>query len=296
MPFCIKRKESVTKAVRRLCCERLNDALALLDQGNHFDTVHEVRKEIKKLRAVLRLVRSGISETTYGEATGCLRDAAGQLQAMRDAQVRLTALENLARRSNGQIPRRSLPKIQDALQRNCRAEERKLGATLDSVKQVLLGARQQLGTLKVKPDNWKAVGPGLKRIYRSGRKALALAEREPSPKHFHEWRKRVKDLASQLRLVCPTRPRNKLKPRTDELDHLGDILGDDHDLFMLRRFVGEQLKQSREKGPLEKVIAERQKELRFEALKLGASFYTKRPNRFCRQIGEGWKRWRSGTD
>ena len=289
MPFRFKRKESVTKAVRRLCCERLDDALGLLEKGGHLEAVHDVRRDIKKLRAVLRLVRPGIGEAAYGEATDTLRKAADRLDAMRDAQVRLAALEELAKRSNGQIPRHSLPKIQNALRQSCRAEEQKLGPTVGSVKNILLQARQQLGCLKVKPNSWKAVGPGLKKIYRRGRKALELAEREPSPENFHEWRKRVKDLAHQLRLVCPARP-GKLKSRTAELDRLGDLLGDDHDLFMLREFVGKQ--QLHEKAPLEKVIAGRQDKLRSEALKLGVSFYTKKPSRFCRPVGNGWKRWR----
>ena len=295
MPFRFKRKESVTKAARRLCCERLDSALDLLEEGDRCAAVHDVRREIKRLRSVLRLVRPGIGEAAYGKATDALRSAANRLNAMRDAQVRVAALEELAQRSNGQIPRSSLPKIHQALRQHCGAEEQKLGPTFDSLRDILLKAREHLAGLEVKPNGWKAVGPGLKKIYSRGRKALELAEREPSPEHFHEWRKRVKDLANQLRLVCPARP-DKLKTRTDELDHLGDLLGHDHDLFVLRTFVGEQLKQSREKGPLEKVIAGRQKELRSEALKLGASFYTKKPNRFCRQVGNGWKNWRSGTN
>jgi CHAD domain-containing protein len=295
MPFCFKRKESVTKAVRRLCCERLDDALDFLKRGGHFDAVHDVRKEIKKLRAVLRLVRSGIGETAYHEATNALRAAADRLNAMRDAQVRLAALENLANRSNGKVPRNLLPGIQDALRQNCRVEEQRLGETLDVTRQYLLAAQLQLGGLKVKPDNWKAVGPGLKKIYRRGRRALALAKRQPSPKHFHEWRKRVKDLSHQLRLVCPVRP-GKVKPQMDELNHLGELLGDDHDLFMLGKFVGEEIRRPQEKRPLQKVIAGRQKELRSEALELGASLYTRKPGRFCRQVGKGWKRWRSGAD
>ncbi|HEV2318700.1 MAG TPA: CHAD domain-containing protein [Verrucomicrobiae bacterium] len=291
MSFCFKKKESVTTAVRRLCCERLDGALQMLDEGHHFDAVHDVRKEIKKLRAVLRLARSGIGETAYDKATGSLRAAADRLNAMRDAQVRLTALENLARRSNGRIPRQSLPKIQHTLRESCRTEEQKLGGTMNSARQCLLRAREQLGKLKVKPNSWKGVAPGLTKIYRRGRKALALAQREPSPEHFHEWRKRVKDLSNQLQLVCPMRP-GKLKPRMDQLDHLGDLLGDDHDLFMLGQFVGKNINQPRVKKPVQQVIADRQEKLRSEALELGGSFYTKKPNRFCRQVGKGWKSWR----
>lgn len=281
----------MTKAVRRLCCERLDDALELLEKGEHFDAVHDVRKKIKRLRALLRLVRSGIGETAYHEATNAMRSSAVQLNAMRDARVRSASLKDLARWSKGRIPRHALSKIQNALRQSRQAEEQKLGKTLDLAKQYLLEARLQSERLKVGPNNWKALGPGLKKIYSRGREAQALAKRRPSPENFHEWRKRVKDLSSQLRLVCPTQPR-KITARIDELDHLGSLLGDDHDLFMLGQFVGKDPMLPREKRAIEQVIAERQKELRSGALELGASFYAKNPNRFCRQVGKGWKSWR----
>jgi hypothetical protein len=65
MPFRFKKRESVAKAVRRLCCERLDDALETLEKGAKFEAVHGVRKEIKKLRAVLNIRRR------YGRGRTC---------------------------------------------------------------------------------------------------------------------------------------------------------------------------------------------------------------------------------
>ncbi|MGH7941880.1 MAG: CHAD domain-containing protein [Limisphaerales bacterium] len=280
MSFRFKRNETVTKAARRLCRERLDQAMEMLETG----AVHDARKQIKKLRAILRLVRSGIGRTAYEEATGDLREAAGRLNPMRDAQARLTALGKLAKRSKGQFPRSILPKLQNSLRQSCKTEENKWGETVNSVKRYLFAARQQLGSLKVKPNSWKTLGPGLKKIYGRGRKALALAEREPSPEHFHDWRKRVKDLANQLQLLCAARS-GKIKPCMADLKHLGHLLGDDHDLFMLNEFIEQNLKRL-----LARVIAVRQKKLRSKALQAGASFYGQKPRQFCRRVGTGWKK------
>lgn len=291
MPFHFKRKESVTRGVRRLSCERLDDALGLLESGRNFEAVHNVRKEIKKLRSVLRLVRAAIGETAYSNSTRPLRDAADRLHAMRDAQVRLTALKGLSKWANGRIPRQFLPAIHDALRDECGVEEKKLKLTVASAKDLLVKARTEMSLLKVRPNNWNAVGQGIKKFYRRGRKALELAGREPSPEHFHEWRKRVKDLAHHLKLVCPARPR-KIKERAEKLDELGNLLGDDHDLFLLREFLAEHPAPATGREAVEKAITVRQKELRAEALKLGSSFYSKKPGRFCRIVGHGWKHWR----
>lgn len=292
MGFRFKKRESVTRSARRVCRERLDHALAGLGQGTAADGVHDARRAIKKLRAVLRLVRAGIGEMAYDEATRSLRAAADRLNAIRDAQVRLGALDDLAKRSNGAIAPRLLRKLQDALLKNRQTEEQKFGGSADSAKQFLFEAREQLAGVKVEPNQWKAVGPGLKKMYRRGRKAWAMAKRQPSPEHFHEWRKRVKDLSNQLRLLRQARPR-KVKARMHELNRLADILGDDHDLFMLGQFAGKNLKAPREKMPFARVIATRQKELKSEALKLGASCYAQKPARFCFQVRKGWKNWKS---
>ncbi|MGH8023122.1 MAG: CHAD domain-containing protein [Limisphaerales bacterium] len=240
MGFHFKKRESVTRSARRVCRERLDHALERLGQGAGADGVHETRRAIKKLRAVLRLVRAGIGKTAYDEAANALRASAHRLNAMRDAQVRLSALEDVAKRANGAIAPQLLRKLKDALLKNRQMEEQKFGKSADAAKRFLFEARGQLASLKVAPNQWKAVGAGLKKIYRRGRKAWAIAKCQPSPQHFHEWRRRVKDLSNQLRLLRRARPR-KVKARMQELDRLADILGDDHDLFMLGQFAGKNI-------------------------------------------------------
>jgi CHAD domain-containing protein len=291
MPFRFKKKESVAKAVRRLCGERLDDALESLETGTKFRAVHGVRKEIKKLRAVLRLTRGEIGEETYRRHTEALREAANLLTSFRDAQVKLSAFEEVVKDARRQLPAPPFPEIKSALRDHCRAEEKKLGGCLRRLKGILSESKEELDHLKIKAKGWKAIGPGLKKIYGRGRDAFETAARRPSEANFHSWRKRVKDLWHQLCLLSPARP-GKLRVRTDDLETLGNLLGEDHDLFLLRKFVASHFQGTPNIHTFKKLITSRQEELRAKALKLGARFYPKKPNRFCRQIADYWKDWR----
>ena len=52
-------------------------------------SVHEARKQLKRARATLRLLRDGIGDTAYRRANQQLRDAARPLSGVRDAKVML---------------------------------------------------------------------------------------------------------------------------------------------------------------------------------------------------------------
>src|ERR1051325_4660208 len=95
MAFRFKRKESVTKAARRLGRGRAEGALQCLEDCSQAEAIHCVRKEIKKARAVLRLVRANITKKACRRLTALLREAANHLAATRDAYVTTKALKDL---------------------------------------------------------------------------------------------------------------------------------------------------------------------------------------------------------
>ena len=65
MPFHFKQAESPGEAVPRICRERLAKARARLRHSGQPAVVHGVRKDIKKLRALFRLVRGEIGRDAY---------------------------------------------------------------------------------------------------------------------------------------------------------------------------------------------------------------------------------------
>ena len=50
---------------------------------------------------------------------------------------------------------------------------------------------------------WKQICGAVEKIYKRGQRGLAKTIKKPVPENFHAWRKRVKDLWYQLRILQP---------------------------------------------------------------------------------------------
>jgi CHAD domain-containing protein len=288
MPFHFKKAESPAKAVRRVCREHIGEALGRLRKPRHPASVHAVRKEIKKLRAIFRLVRGEIGKGDYRQAAKALRRAADRLAAPRDARVTLKAFEKLA---GGAV---RFPKIHKALQRHCRRETRRFRQddSVAAARRLLQKVNWRLGKLEFTASGWTAIEPGLRQSYRCGRQACELARRQPTPENLHEWRKPVKNFWHHLRLLCPEWPA-AVRALTNQLERLGELLGDEHDLFLLGRFIAETCAgETGEVAALDKLIVARQKKLRAAALKLGSQIYAETPAAVCARLGKHWNAWR----
>jgi CHAD domain-containing protein len=292
MPFHFKKSESPAKAVRRVCRERIGAALGRLRESDRPAAVHGVRKEIKKLRAIFRLVRGEIGRGVYRKGAKALRAAAGSLTATRDARATLKAFEKLNGRSAGRFS-----EVEKALRKHSRKEARRFQKH-DSVAladRILRKTNRRVGDLKIQASGWAVIEPGLRKSYRRGRSALRLARKEPLPENFHEWRKHVKDLWFYLRLLHPAWP-PKIHVMVDELELLGEQLGDDHDLFLLKQFVAENCAgQIKEVKALNRLIEARQKKLRSTALKLGSRLYAATPADICGRLEHCWNAWQGRT-
>lgn len=104
----LKSKESPTKGIRRIALGRAEKAVEELNDarnGTDFATsVHAARKDLKKLRGVLRLVRGELSEEVYRTENQRYRDAGRQLAQSRDAEVKTETLSALRERFDGELP------------------------------------------------------------------------------------------------------------------------------------------------------------------------------------------------
>jgi len=166
------------------------------------------------------------------------------------------------------------------------------GAIARAVAEIEAG-RTAIAEWPLKADDWALVEAGLARSYSRGRARFADVREEAGDEAVHEWRKRVKDLWYQLRIV-----RNTWKPvlreTADEAHRLSDLLGDHHDLAVLgadARSRAEVFADGSLDGLLE-VISERQDELAAEAIAAGELLYAEKPKAFVSRIGAYWRAWR----
>ena len=90
----------LSRDVRRVARERLDDAVETLDQLSEGDAsaieegVHDVRKRCKEVRALARLVRGPLGNE-FERFNVIVRDAADVLAPIRDAQAVLATLDDL---------------------------------------------------------------------------------------------------------------------------------------------------------------------------------------------------------
>jgi hypothetical protein len=85
----LKRKEGLTEGLQRVSEELLRDLLQAMGQEKLTPRqVHDARKIIKNLRAVLRLTRGALNDEARRARNQALRNLAEPLSGPRDAALR----------------------------------------------------------------------------------------------------------------------------------------------------------------------------------------------------------------
>ena len=133
---------------------------------------------------------------------------------------------------------------------------------------------------------WKQICGAVGKIYKRGQRGLAKTIDHPEPENFHAWRKRVKDIWYQLRILQPLN-RMVLTEMAHDAGVLGELLGREHDLnFLWARLETERGDEGLrdELAQLEKLIRKRGKRLRTNALELGRRFYAEPAKAFAKRI------------
>jgi CHAD domain-containing protein len=286
--------ETVRAAVVRCAREQLEDAVRQLNDGAKSDpttAVHEARKAVKKNRALLRFARGAIPRDQRRRENAALRDAARELSHLRDADVMLETIDGLSDTFAGQLPERTFRAVRDKLD-----EARGAHRAAASDAAVHGDAVQDLGSALLRVEDWQlerggwgGLKAGLSQTYRRGRKAFRRAQEDPTQENLHEWRKRVKDLWYELRLLQPVCG-PVVKGQAKEAGELSDLLGDDHDLGVLSQTVSEMSGDlAVDVEALQALIEHRRGELQLQATFAGRRLYAERPKAFVRRIHSYWR-------
>lgn len=286
----LKRNEPVGRGLHRVCKLHVKKALANLKESYRPDAIHNVRKEVKKMRAVFRLGRAALRKTQYRKTAKTMRLAGKPLGAARDARVTEKALELFAGKKASEFQG-----IKSSLEAYFAHSERNF-ANSDSgllAERALKKVDRQLTDLNLKQAGWKDIRKCLKGSYTRGREAFQQAIVKPVPKNLHTWRKRVKDLWYQLDFLCPEWPKDS-KGILDSLEQLGEKLGEDHDLVLLEHFVKEHCDASPEAKDLQHRIEVKRREYRTVIRQLGSRIYAKLSEELCAKLEDDWKNWHKG--
>lgn len=304
--FGLLADETPAHGLQRTALSQLDLAIRLLrDEADALDmaniapeeAVHETRKAFKRLRALMRLLEGELGPGTTRRELTVLRDAGRRLAGARDAEVMVATIDDVLRRGPRKLRRRrGAIELRAHLERERRLAARRLASDVTAREQVSL----ELSAMRARVQMWRLperlaielAEPGLKRIYRTGRRAHRQARAHPSDAlAMHMWRKHAKELRYALEALDveggANRPSGRIGRLAHKADALGELLGEDHDLVVLAQQIRAYKplrRHRRTRKQLLRAIARRRAQLRKRAMRLGAPLYEHKPARFVRRL------------
>jgi CHAD domain-containing protein len=228
---------------RRTVMEPATEAAQLLekyelDRGR---AIHQSRKDLKKLRAALRLIRDHADAEFIPAESVRLRDAGRLLATARDADVKMQTLASLRQRRALTIDEPVLEEWAAALERERDELLHRLddphvpvgsgGAMVRSIDAVIEECKF-VGEWPVDGLTLRSARLALVRERARGIAAMGRVIEGGDEEAVHDLRKRIKDLWHHLDLLCDVLP--EIHPSHVERAHaVSDLLGDHNDLAVL---------------------------------------------------------------
>src|SRR5262249_40394324 len=231
MAFRLRPDESIAHGIRRLARNELVSACVRLKGAErpNEDALHEARRSVKKVRAIIHLVESDNGRRFEGSRKQ-LRRANRVLSKARDADAMKEILAKLLDRQPRLLSnhtsahlRRQLSTHTDALARATGREEPWKG-----VVEALRAVKKTVKRWSQSHNGFSGLAPGLRATHRSGRKAMTRAIGRQRADAFHEWRKQIKALWYELRMIQDCS--GKIRKDVAALGRAETCLGDDHNI------------------------------------------------------------------
>ncbi len=297
MAYRITADETVPDGVRRIVQEEIDSAIRLFgaNSGSPRDeAIHEARKSVKKIRGALRLVRPELGKT-YRNESSRFRKVGKKLSELRDAAAILEVFDQVTKKFSGALDGTSIDTMRRALEEEKHALEAELDVdeVIQKTGKTLSAALQRLKTWPLSRDGFAGLASGLESTYRSGRKALAKAEKKQTGVAYHELRKRVKDHWYHVRLL-ENMWTEVMQAHESSLKDLETWLGDDHNLVVLRKKLEGRPEKYGGEAAVQAFLAvagQQQEEFRKDAVSLARRVYAEKPAVFVQNLAELWDAW-----
>lgn len=286
----LDQRESSADGIRRVIEEQIAESIALLtaSDDDRDMAIHETRKKLKRIRAALRLVRGALGEPFFQRENGRFRHIGHQLSPLRDSFVLLETLDGVWAEREAAIDPACYTQVRQQFATRYEAVRDHFWGSA-GVLETAVSALQTAQTisLPIATIGFDPFAPGLHRIYKEGRQAMAKAYADPTnAEKFHDWRKRVKDLWHQMELLHPVWP-GYLTELECQLHELSGHLGNAHDLAELTHTLAthpDQFSPSPALTALQQQIGERRQQFETAAQPLGRRLYAERPLAFIHRF------------
>jgi CHAD domain-containing protein len=287
-------KEQVPDGLRRVAKEQLRSISKRLSRrARPSDTaIHQARKNVKKVRAILEVV-GGDRGRGLGKSSKRLQAINKRLSVLRDAHAMVETLRKLRSHDRKAVKARVFARASRHLVAHKRAAM-KAASRKGMWRDLVRSARTiRRGVKRWEPVHRRfgALAEGIRAAHRRGRKAMARARKRQRASDFHEWRKEMKVLWYELRLVEAAGPR--IRRDAGALHRAESWLGDEHNLAVLCDELSKDASVCDGRVDLDRVqlAADRyQCELRKKALARARRIYARTPRDYAESVTRAWKK------
>jgi CHAD domain-containing protein len=259
--------------------------------------IHEIRKAIKRSRAVLKLMRDSMGYAGYYRENHLLQEHHRLFGAARELHVLRNTMKGIDERYSGLFSEAVYDEVLDLIQENLEAEKNRLKRTavLERLAASLEEPLSRIDYYHVEEEGFEVVRRGLERIYSQGRSSLHAAFSEHATMmQLHEFRKKGKYLYYQLELLRPAFPR-VIKAYARTMEQLTDLLGACHDLHRARMTIPELFNgrraPRRSLAPLFTLFEEEQVRMKREARTYSENMFVEGPQQFVSRVQTFWENY-----
>lgn len=282
----------VPKEIIRISSVIINETILEIKQKetDNDSLVHNLRKNVKNLRALLKLLRKETGEEFFKKNNFALRDLNSRSAAIRNYSALIKLIQLISEKNKATAFEEPLNLLLLRLQSDF--EEVQRVTTYDTLfkynQAQLEKYKSQLNSLEINETRFGSIKAGITRIYSDGINSFEVAIENPQEKTLHEWRKNIKDLYyCSLTLTPIWKP--VLKSFAKELKVLDEMLGDIHDYYELTHYIQSLIDNPYDFSNIFSLIENNQTDLMDNSFQLGKKIFAESGEQFSERIKTYYK-------
>ncbi|MBN2482226.1 MAG: CHAD domain-containing protein [Bacteroidales bacterium] len=253
--------------------------------------IHEVRKTMKRSRALLKLYRTAIGEEIYQHENTLYRDISRSLSDIRISSVNIKTLNTSVTGNKLKGNKKQYGDLVHQLQMNHKEMVREKLSEHQMLRSITLLLKANKKKITMLPEfecDFAMLAAGLRRMYKRCLVNLQRAMSQPASENIHSFRKPVKYLWNQMIILRPLWP-PAIGLFVRQLDTLGERLGVEHDMAELESMIFSNYHA--EKAGFEPLIHFIRKERQYTqklVWPLALKVFAEKPGAFSNRITAYW--------
>lgn len=293
MKFRLRRQRPIRRTICKLFAFHLARCRSLVSGGDEAEPgrIHEARKSVKRLRALISLVRKGLgADARWFDRR--LRDVNRTLSPVRDAHALREAMDQLIAADVDHPD--ELAHVRARLLAWTDQRERLPPEAGQSVLRQLDDIETRWKRSRLDGRGWSLLECNIRRAYRRARKAtLSLFSSAPT-RDFHELRKLVKQTQYHWEFLEPLWS-DRLRSELNSLESLTETLGRLHDAVLLANWIAAPEQVTLPQG-MQRLVMRRLKRQQHEfqraACRLAPRCFAEKPRNVLARLQRYWQSWR----